>query len=210
MNSGRNLNLISAGIIIYLLAGADFQSVGVSGLSWDIRYPQVIKLAAVVFWGWMVTAHWLAGRRGAYYRAWIANSADKTLPGTRRHGSADENEAARKHFDSVLAFFGVPLVDQRQSSRFALAYVDKRGLRPGVYVCQVAKEQQLGPTKLREVIDNVVIWVANPASKRYSFLKLHRQFPDVFIRVMLNDVDVVAHRSGRGVIAYCEHLYRCK
>ena len=201
MNSGRNLNLISAGIIVYLLAGADFQSIGVGGLSWDIRYPQVVKFAAVLFWLWVLITHWISRRQGAYYRAWVANSADKTLPGIPRDPKQVGKEVRKKQLDSVADYFGVPLVLQQESRRFALAYVEKRNLQPGIYVCQVASEHPLEATKLREIVDNVVIWEATPASKRYGLLKLHRQFADVFIRVMLNDVDVLAHRALPWLIA---------
>lgn len=200
MNSGRNLNLISAGIIVYLLAGADFQSLGVSGLSWDIRYPQVVKYAAVLFWIWMLITHWLARRQGAYYRAWVANSADKTQPGI-------PSGQPSSILDSVSGYFGIPVVDRRQSSRFELAYVEKRDFKPGVYVCQVAKEQQRQPTKLRELADNIIIWVVTPSSERCGFLKLHRQFPDVFVRVMLNDIDVMAHRVLPWLIALIAALF---
>ncbi len=135
VNTGRNLNLISAGIIVYLLSGADFQAIGVSGLSWDIEYPHVVKFAAELFWIWMVIAHGIADRQGVYYRACIAQSADKTLPGTPRGTTADEMAAAKKQLESALSFYGIPLIEQRQQSRFALAYVDKRGYRPVVYVC---------------------------------------------------------------------------
>ena len=57
MNTGRNLTFASAGIIIYLLSGADFQSAGMGGISWDIKYPDVIKLGAVIFWLWLVVLH---------------------------------------------------------------------------------------------------------------------------------------------------------
>ena len=177
------------------MAGADFQSLGVSGLSWSIRYPEVVKYAAVLFWFWMLMVHWLSGREGRYYRAWVANSADKTYPGIPRAQTPGDKEDRPMQLKLVGEYFGVPVELHQEGSRFALAYVAKRGYRPGIYVCQVTKERRLEPPKLREIVDNIVVWADKPVSKRYGFLRLHRQFPDVLIKVMLNDVDVLAHRA---------------
>ena len=202
VNSGRTLNLISVGITVYLLAGADFQSIGVSGLAWEILYPQVIKLAAVVLWLWAILKHWVAGCQGAYYRAWVANSKDKTHPGVTRTASlaSSADDPAEQH-RSAEEYFGVPLKNHRDKSRFELAYVNKSGVRPGVYVCQVAKEQSVEPTRQREIADNMVILHNLPSSDRYGLLKLHLQFPDVFVRILLNDVDVLAHRTMPWILA---------
>ena len=60
MNTGRNLNIFSWSIVIYLLAGADIKSLGISGLSLSLEHPEVIKYTAIILWLWMIFSHYIS------------------------------------------------------------------------------------------------------------------------------------------------------
>ncbi len=48
----RNLNIISVGIIVYLLAGADIGHISALGLRAPVQYPAILQITAVLGLGW--------------------------------------------------------------------------------------------------------------------------------------------------------------
>ncbi len=143
----------------------------------------------------MVVAHWLSGRKGAYYKAWVGNAGDKEFPRIPSGRTPKEQEFRNEKLAELRDYFGIGVTSRAVTGAFSLAYVEKRGFTPGIYVCQIDKHQTPELTDTRVVRDPLIVWADVPSSDKYGFINLHRQFPDVFKRLMRNDVEIIAHRT---------------
>jgi len=195
MNTGRNLNIVSWAVVVYLLSGADIQSLGISGVVLKVEYPGVIKLAVLVLWVWMLLTHWMMGRKGDYYRAWVDNAMDKGHPGINQTDVESEcGGSSEKLIDDKLAaiskYFGKTIQHRRVNTEYELAYLNDVKSPHGVYVVQ--KGQRLaddsGPGERRFVTTYRAV------TERYSIAHLHWRFRDVFWRVTRNNADVFIQR----------------
>ena len=190
MKTGRNLNIISGAIIVYLLSGAEFQSLGVSGLSWEIAYPGVVKLAAIVLWFWMILLHWLISRKGEYYEAFVLNTYDKNRDGVQFSEDGVSQDDVDPDIASVEAYYAKRVHDFTMNHPFCLACVTDKERRRGIYVSQRKSIATSGPNPGQEHS----AWHDFPVSTRYSLIHLHYTFPTIVWRILRNNPEVFADR----------------
>lgn len=201
MNTGRNLTFASAGIIFYVLSGADFQSAGVGGISWDIKYPAVIKLGAVIFWLWLVVLHWLSRKDGEYYQVWIGNAVHYQRGSVKAESVERSRNAVEDDLKKVAQYFEIEVTDQLgPAATFGHVFLH-HNLRPGVYVAQSVSTNTIRSPGLGQVLTDVPQWKMPPISPRQGFFKLLWMYPDVVLRTFLNNPEVLSRRVLPWIIA---------
>lgn len=195
MNTGRNLNIFSWAIVIYLLSGADIQSLGISGIGLKFEHVDVIKFAAVLLWFWMIVSHFITRGKGEYYEAWVENAKSINHEGILQAKVADESgNASEEKQQSVISeieqFFGKKIERITMNTKYELAYLRESDKQYGVYLAQKRMSQapDLGPGEEGWVPKFQVV------SSRYSTFKLHLKFPKVFFLVLNNNADVFLRR----------------
>lgn len=189
MHTGRNLNLFSWAIVIYLLSGADIQSLGISGVGLKFEHPDVIKFSAILLWVWMLLSHFFTRGKGEYYGAWEKNAKGIIYNALRGEMTPEHKETV---ISEIKKFFGKDLENIMIYADFGLSYLNDIKNKCGIYVVQRIRER----VETKDIIPGgqQYKFVCHPVSKRYSALDLYIKFPGVFFKVLTNDADVFLRR----------------
>ena len=195
MNTGRNLNLFSWAIFIYLLSGADIQSLGILGIGLKFEHTDVIKFAAIMLWFWMIISHFVTRGKGEYYEAWIENAKNISHKGILQGNVNDDTgntseEKKQKVIAEIEQYFGNKIEPIRMNTKYELAYLRESENPYGVYLTHkiMRSSRDLGPGEEGWEPRFQVV------SSRYSALKLHLKFPKVIVLILQNNADVFLRR----------------